>query len=71
MAELQKNMEIRTLIKFLEPKAEISIWESDTRIFTGKVYQLFDKLDMHEYFITFLRFDEMAGINCKVCKEWQ
>ena len=72
MAELQKNTSIGTLLKFLDAKARITIWKDENnRIFDGNVYHLYDMKEFHNAYVTYMRLDEMAGINVKITEEWQ
>ena len=72
MAELQKNTSVGTLLQLLDAKAEITIWRGENElIFTGNVYQLYDKKHFHDLYITYMRLDYPLGINIKITDEWQ
>lgn len=69
---LQKNTSMDTFISMLDSKAKITIWKSETeKVFDGKVYQLYDNVELKAMYITYLRFDSMAGINVVITEEWQ
>lgn len=72
MEGLQKNTELNTLVSMLDAKTKITVWKSETeKLFEGKVYQLYDKTDFNNMYISYLRFDCMAGINVIITKEWK
>lgn len=67
-----KNTRVETVIKMLDAKTRITIWKSEIeKLFDGYVYQLYDKTDFNNMYITSLRFDSMAGINVIVTEIWQ
>lgn len=69
---LEKNMRIEALVKLSDAKARIAIWESETeKLFDGYVYQLYDKKDFYDMYITYIRFDVISGITVIATKEWQ
>ena len=56
----------------LDAKTKITVWKSETeKLFEGKVYQLYDKTDFNNMYISYLRFDCMAGINVIITEEWK
>ena len=70
MAELQKNTSVGTLLKFLEAKARIMIWnDKNNCIFDGNVYHLYDKKEFHNAYITYMRLDDIAGINIIIMED--
>ena len=72
MEGLQKNTELNTLVSMLDAKTKITVWKSETeKLFEGKVYQLYDITDFNNMYISYLRFDCMAGINVIITKEWK
>ena len=72
MEGLQKNTELNTFVSMLDAKTKITVWKSETeKLFEGKVYQLYDKTDFNNMYISYLRFDCMAGINVIITKEWK
>lgn len=72
MEGLQKNTELNTLVSMLDAKTKITVWKSETeKLFEGKVYQLYDKTDFNNMYISYLRFDCMAGINVIITEEWK
>ena len=72
MEGLQKNTELNTLVSMLDAKTKITVWKSETeKLFEGKVYQLYDKTDFNNMYISYLRFDCMAGINVIITEKWK
>ena len=67
-----KNSNILVLGQYVDAKTKITVWKSETeKLFEGKVYQLYDKTDFNNMYISYLRFDCMAGINVIITKEWK
>ena len=55
-----------------DAKTKITVWKSETeKLFEGKVYQLYDKTDFNNMYISYLRFDCMAGINVIITEKWK
>ena len=72
MEGLQKNTELNTFVSMLDAKTKITVWKSETeKLFEGKVYQLYDKTDFNNMYISYLRFACMAGINVIITEEWK
>lgn len=64
---VRENIKLETFIKFLDAKARIILWKSETeKLFDGSVYQLYDQTCYNNMHITRLLFDSMSGISAIV-----
>ena len=67
---LEKNIKLETFIKFLDAKVRIILWKSETeKLFDGSVYQLYDKTDYNNMYITRLLVDDISGISAIVSEK--
>ena len=67
---LEKNIRLETFIKFLDAKARIILWKSETeKLFDGSVYQLYDQTCYNNMYITHLLFDSISGISAIVSEK--
>lgn len=68
---LEKNIKMETLIKFLDAKARMTIWITNTeKIFEGYVYQLYDVKNYNDMYVSNLSFSTISGISVLITKEY-
>ena len=69
---LEKNIRVGTLVKMLDAKTFITLWESEDKcVFNGMVYQLYDRNDFDKHYISYLSFNTLHGVSVMITKEYQ